>query len=151
MKRFVFRLATLLRVKESLEKEQKAKLMEIRERLRRLEDELAAMRARQAELSEMYAKETRTGITGDRMQSYMFYFDHMRDTIVEQNERIREADEERLRRQDALLRTMKEIKTLNKLKETQYAEYLEEVAKEEEKAIGDIVSFKVTVGEGLAL
>lgn len=146
MKKFVFRLEFLLRVKLSLEKEQKAKLQEIQALLRSLEAELAAMRERQREQGIRFREESAKGISGERMAVYGHYFDHLRDAINEQIRRINEAREEKGRRQAALLRTMKEIKTLRKLRTAQYEEYLAEVAREEEKAIGDIVSFNATVG-----
>ncbi len=96
--------------------------------------------------SDEYAKESSAGITGWRLNAYSVFFEHMYETITEQRARIEEARAERSRRQAALLRTMKEIKTLRKLRDTQYAQYLTEVAKDEEKAIGDIVSFKTTTG-----
>ncbi len=147
MKRFVFRLEVLLKVKLTLEKEQKAKLHEIQELLRALTGELRRMQDEQAKLSDEYREESSSGITGDRLRVFGLYFDHMREAIKEQNKRIEEARAERMRRQAVLLRTMKEIKALKKLREAQYTEYLAEVAREEEKAIGDIVSFKAAAGE----
>lgn len=146
MKKFAFRLAVLLRFKLSTEKEQKAQLLEIQELLRRLEAERAELLARQAANGAAFAKEAREGITGERMLVYSHYFEHLRAAIAEQGRRIEAAKVEKGKRQAALLRTMKEIKALRKLREAQYAEYLAEVAREEEKAIGDIVSFNVTTG-----
>ena len=40
---------------------------------------------------------------------------------------------------------VKEIKTIEKLREEQYKAYLEEVSKEEEKVLGDLISFNKTM------
>jgi len=145
VRKFVFRLEMLLRVKLSTEKEQKAKLFEIQELLRSLEAELSALYQRQAAQTQMFREESAKGISGERMLVYGRYFEHLRDTIAEQIRRVEAAKVEKGKRQAALLRTMQEIKALRKLRTAQYEEYLAEVAREEEKAIGDIISFNVTM------
>lgn len=147
MKKFVFSLQVLLKVKLSLEKQQKAILLEIQQRIRALEAEMRELQERQALMQQEYVREAKDGIRSDRLQIYGRYFDRLREDINRQVERIAQAKAERAEAQEKLLRTMKEIKALNKLRERQYQLYLAELAREEEKAIGDLVSFKVASGE----
>lgn len=147
MKKFVFSLQVLLKVKLSLEKQQKAVLMEVQQRLYEQEAQMRRLKEQQAVMQDEYGKETKKGIRSDRLQIYGRYFDRMREDIAGQKKLIEQTQEERAQAQAVLLRTMKEIKSLNKLRERQYQEYLAEVAREEEKAIGDLVSFKVASGE----
>lgn len=147
MKKFSFTLEVLLKVKCSLEKQHKALLMEAQRRLLALEEELLGLYARRETTQQEYRQEGVSGVHPDRLRVYGFYFEHLRQAIAEQKERIEAAQQEKLRLQAQLLRTMKEIKALRKLREKQYQEYLAQVAREEEKAIGDLVSFKVASGQ----
>ena len=71
------------------------------------------------------------------------YFRFLRDAIKEIRRRIAEAEQYVSECQERLITTMKEIKTYTKLRDEQYQIYLKEVQTEEEKEMGDIVSFKV--------
>ena len=57
--------------------------------------------------------------------------------------KIKNAETAKLRCQEVLIITMREIKTYNKLRGKQYQEYLKEAAAEEEKELSDIISFSV--------
>ena len=146
MKKFVFRLQTLLKVKEAIEKQQKAHLAMVQQKLYALIDELEFLRDKRNALNEQYQQEASQGMRSDIMHIYLRYFDHLRDMIYETVVKIEEVRKEKARAQAALLRTMKEIKALKKLKEAQYKEYLAEVAKEEADAINEMVSFKAAAG-----
>ncbi len=146
MKRFVFRLQTLLKVKEAIEKQQKAHLAMVQQKLYALIDELKFLRDKRDTLNAQYQQEASQGMNADIMQLYLRYFDHLRDLIYETVVKIEDTRKERARAQAALLRTMKEIKSLKKLREDQYHEYLAEVAREEADAINEIVSFKAASG-----
>ena len=63
-------------------------------------------------------------------------------------ERIKKAEKIVSECQSRLIVTMKEIKTYDKLRAEQYQEYLKEVQSEEEKVIGDLVSFTTISEEG---
>ena len=83
---------------------------------------------------------------GQALNEHDVYFRFLRDALKELRERIVKAEELVRKCQDQLIITMKELKTYKKLREEQYARYLKEVQAEEEKEMGDFVSFN-TVAE----
>ncbi len=143
MKKFKFTLATLLKIKEAQEKQRKQEFAEAERLLRAAQDELAALCAEFENKRAEYNEKLKTGVDVNDMQAYSLYFTYLRERTDLQKLKVRQAEEERLRRQKALIEAMTEVKALNKLKETQYEAYLQELKVEQEKEIGDFVSFNV--------
>lgn len=143
MKKFVFQLQSLYDVKQTLETQQKNQLKQIEARLAKLREELEILQASFAKSRDEYRTETVTGIQADKLRWYGAYFDLLNKSITAQKEKIAQAEEQRKKCVEALVEIMKEVKSLEKLKEKQYEEYLKEVKNEEEKAIGDMISYKV--------
>jgi flagellar export protein FliJ len=54
-------------------------------------------------------------------------------------------ERERELRMQKLVHTRKEIKLLDKLRETQYAEYQDNAKKQHDKFVDDLVSYNVTI------
>lgn len=146
MKRFRFSLQTLLNVKESLKKQRQAELAAAKtyaEQCRSaLEQSKRHLRERMREMAEKTA-----GMDVEEMKVYAKHFVFVRDRIEQQKEVLSEAMEEVRRRQQAVIEMMQEVKILEKLREKQYLAYLEEVKVEQEKEIGDFVSFMVGSAE----
>ena len=69
------------------------------------------------------------------------YFRYLRGAVIAVREKIVRAERVVSECQARLITTMRELKTYNKLRAEQYLEYLKEVQSEEEKEIGDLVSF----------
>ena len=63
--------------------------------------------------------------------------------IAAQKQSIALAEKEREKIIEALVAIRKEIKSLESLREKQYEEYLAEEKREQEQAIGDVVSYQV--------
>ncbi len=143
MKKFVFQLQSLYDVKQTLETQQKNQLQQIEAKLAKLREEMELLQDSFAKSREEYRAETEKGIQADRLSRYGEYFDLLNRSITAQRERIAQAEVQRKKCVEALVEIMKEIKALEKLKEKQYEEYLKEVKNEEEKAIGDMISYKV--------
>jgi flagellar biosynthesis chaperone FliJ len=61
---------------------------------------------------------------------------------------IRDAERIAELKKSELVAIMREIKTLERLKEEQYLTYLEDSAKEQEKELGDLMSFQSTGEKG---
>jgi flagellar export protein FliJ len=150
LKRFVFTLQSVLAYKQTVEKKQKAELAEIRallQRLRAQDAELDAAFERTGQSLERALREQKD-VPGE-MARHDAFFRRIRDEKAALAVKIALAEQERIRRQEALIATMKEIKTLENLKEEQYALYLEETAQEEAKELGDLISFKANNREAL--
>lgn len=142
MKKFVFSLQSVLNYAVTLEKTQKAELSRAQEALNKLLDRLR-------ELEEAYRRNCESQEAaikrGDNLPAELnkhdLYFQYLRDAKNELAVKIEAAEKERDKCRERLISTMKQIKVYTKLKQEQYIEYLHEVKLEEEKEIGDIVSF----------
>ncbi len=143
MKRFVFTLQSVLKYKLTVEKKQKAELAAVVALLARLYEQ-----EKQLELAfENCAKSLEQALRNhidvpqelSRHDAYFLLLREQKDALMK---KIEAAEKEKIRCQQALLATMNEIKTLEKIKDEQYAAYLEEVRAEEAKDIGDLVSYK---------
>jgi len=148
MKKFVFTLRTVFDYKLTVEKTQKAALAAAEALLRELyaEDKkldetfLRNSLAREVELRDKTA-DTQS------LAAYDAYFLYISEEKKKLKIKIINAEAEKLRCQEALIITMKELKAYNKLRDKQYQEYLKDVAAEEEKELGDIISFSVATGK----
>ena len=149
MKKFVFSLQPLFNYKQTVEKQQKAELSDAQQKLRDLLDE-------ERRLMDAYAENERSLVEALRdnnnissaLREHDAFFRYLRDALQELRERIAVAERVVRECQTRLIATMREIKTYNKLRAEQYQEYLKEVQSEEEKEIGDLVSFNTISEKG---
>ncbi|MDR2357757.1 MAG: flagellar export protein FliJ [Oscillospiraceae bacterium] len=149
MKKFKFTLESVERYKKTVEKLQRAELKEAQNALR------DAYR-RDGELAESFesgrqqrAAELRGGATSaERLVAYDRFFTRVRDARAKVASEIERAALEVGKREAALLATMRELKVYKKLRGRQYAEYMTQMRAEDEKNVGDLVSFDV-ISEGV--
>lgn len=144
MKRFVFTLQTVYDVALSTEKQQKVQIRRLEEQLRQLNEELNAMKEQYLDAKERCAKEMETGLASDRLAQYSLYFESLIARMVEHKEAIISTEKERERWMQMRIQTRREIRTYETLRDAQYEEYLLEMKREEEKEIGDLLSFQVS-------
>ena len=143
MRKFVFTLQTLLNVKATLEKQKKTELAAQNLLIARLEDELAAMYARlDAAIAEYNAKMEAGGMSPGDAAAYGSGFRAMYDRIHEQHEKIESAERVRERMQRELTELLGERKMRENLRQKQFMEYMEELRREEAKAVDDYMSSK---------
>jgi len=149
MKKFVFSLQALFDYKLTVEKQQKAELRNAQQRLKELLAEEQRLLNAYAENERSLEKALRENVdVVAALSEHDAYFRYLRDALNEIRERIVRAEKIVAECQARLIITMREIKTYRKLRSEQYQEYLKEVQTEEEKEIGDLVSFNVVSGEG---
>ena len=147
MKKFVFTLQALYNYKLTVEKLQKAELKRAQQALRELLDEELRLLRAYADNERSLEKALRENIdVASALTEHDAYFRFLRDALKEIRERILEAEDVVTQCQNRLIITMKELKTYLKLREEQYFEYLKEVQTEDDKNMGDLVSFK-TISE----
>jgi len=148
MKKFKFTLQSLFNYKQTVEKMQKAELQKARLALRELLEEekrlLEAYAGNERSLEKALIENTDVAAA---LSEHDIYFTFLRDAIKEIRERIARARELVAQCQERLLITMKELKTYTKLRDEQYQNYLKEVQAEEDKEIGDLVSFNTIIEE----
>ena len=142
MKKFKFTLATLLKVKEALEKQKKQELAEAEQALALARRELEALEGDFERRRQEHNAILQEGADAVELQSFARYFEYLRERIRLQRVKIRQAEAERQRRREALVEAMTEVKALDKLKEAQYEAYKLELKAEQEREIGDFVSFQ---------
>ena len=144
MKRFVFTLQPLYNYKQTVEKLQKAELRKAQQVLKELLDEeqrlLSAYESNERSLERALRENINVAAA---LTEHDAYFRFLRDALKAVRKKIIEAEEAVRECRDRLIITMKEIKTLVKLRTEQYHEYLREVQAEEDKEMGDLVSFNV--------
>ena len=144
MKKFVFTLQALFNYKITVEKQQKAELRNAQQKLRELQAEEQRLLDAYADNERSLEKALRENIdVVAALSEHDSYFRFLRDALKEIRERIVRAERVVSECQERLILTMREIKTYNKLRAEQYHEYMKEVQSEEEKEIGDLVSFNV--------
>ena len=142
MKKFKFTLQSLYNYKLTVEKMQKAELRKAQQVLRELLAEEQRLRNAYAENERSLDRALRENIdVASALSEHDAYFRYLRDAIKEVREKIIKAEEVVAECQERLIITMKEIKTYEKLREEQYERYKKEIQAEEEKEIGDLVSF----------
>ncbi|MCL1820897.1 MAG: flagellar export protein FliJ [Oscillospiraceae bacterium] len=144
MRKFKFTLNTLLTVKISLEKQKSLELADQNRVILMLEIELDALKARlKASTNEYGEKMEKGGMSAGDIAAYSTGIRALFDRIAEQMESIRRAVKVKEKITDELITIMGERKMLENLKEKQYAEYLDEVRREDAKIIDDFMSTKI--------
>ena len=142
MKKFKFSLQALFSYKLTVERMQKAELKKAQQVLRELLTEEQRLLEAYAENERSLERALRENIdVASRLSEHDAYFRYLRDALKEIRERIIKAQELVDKCQERLIITMKEIKTYEKLRKEQYERYKKEVQTEEDKEIGDLVSF----------
>jgi flagellar FliJ protein len=140
MRKFTFTLHALLHLKESIEKQERNNLAVATRRLHELEAERDEMARRRESAAASYGEKLAGGMPVADTQRFTDFFRMMKDTIEEQDRKIAAAHEEIEACRKRLVEVLREIRTLEKLREKQYALYLQEAQAEEERMIGDFVS-----------
>jgi len=148
MKKFVFTLEAVAKYKQTVEKKQKADLSRVMYLLNTLYAEekklLAAIEENAASLMRALSENHDVLTEIKRHDIYQIF---LRERLEEIREKISRAEAEKKRIQALLIITMKELKTLTRLREEQYRAYLEEVRREEYTLIQDLISHKTVAGQ----
>lgn len=144
MKKFSFTLQALLHLKESLEKQERNNLAVLTRRLNELLSDRDDMVRRRENASELYSAKLASGMMASETQQYTHYFRMMKETLEEQAKKIKLVQDDIEACRQKLVEVMREIHMYENLKDKQYQEYLQEVQIEEEKTIGDFVSYQST-------
>ena len=149
MKKFVFTMQSLLNVKSSLEKQAKADLADCQARLRLFLQEMDDIKHRAAlKRNEFRDDMRRGGMTSFDMTTYFIGFRALQELVDAQQEKINICTKEKDRLQKKVVELMSERKMLEKLREKQREEYLEEAHAEDAKMMDDFMSYQVRKGGG---
>lgn len=147
--KFKFTLEAVDKYKKTVERLQRAELKEAQAALRRLYEEDGELARAFEDSARARLAQIRGGATdAEALMRYDRFFTRIREERARLAESIERATEEVGRREARLLATMRELKVYGKLRARQYAEYLSQLRAEDEKNVGDLVSFDV-ISEGV--
>lgn len=144
MKKFVFTLQSLLNLKQSQEKQERNNLASLTIRLNQLLAERDDMFERREKASASYSEQLASGMRAAETQQFTSYFRMMKDLLAEQDRKIEAAQRETEECRRRLVEVLREIHMLDNLREKQYQQYQLELQIEQDKTIGDYVSYQST-------
>lgn len=136
-----FKLEKVLNYKENMENVKKGQYGEVTNKLKKAEKTLFQYKNNKKNLiSERNNEDTNTNI--GKLKIYSEYLKNINKDIKNQEEIISQINKELKEAQEELMEAMKEKKTLEKLKEKDYDEFVIESNRDEEKLIDELNSFK---------
>ena len=140
MKKFKFRLESLLKVKEHLERERQKEHAEARERVARQRDRLSGLDAQR----QTTVRQQRERLTGDISVADLLvcsrYLVKLKSSTMEGTEILRGLEAEADQSRDRLIDASRQKKIYDKLRERQREKYLEELKRLENKEIDEIAT-----------
>ncbi|MDR2167851.1 MAG: flagellar export protein FliJ [Clostridiales bacterium] len=145
MAKFNFKLAPILSIKEKIEDLKKNELAKAIMALEAEKAKLAQLRQTRADCIESFRNSINTGVKPIDIRQHNIFLDRLKVLIREQKEAIVRAEAKVEEARLALVEAMRERKSLDKLKENDYEEYLVEEKKAEQKGIDEVVSYKTAV------
>ena len=142
MKKFMFPLQSVLDLKEKMESQEKILFQTAMAELRKEQAELETLEQRKFEYEERMRESVRSKLNLLSVKTNKEAIEILKEMIQQQIGKVRRAERHaevaRMRLEDA----MKERKTLEKLKEDAFSDYVKEYEKEEQKEIDELVSFR---------
>lgn len=147
MKKFMFDLQGVLGIKEKLEGQARVDFGVARARLTAEEEKKEALVLQRKE----YEKELKDTMTGAldilEMNRLKNAVDVMNERIRVQDGAVKRAERQLESARLKLNKVVQERKTIEKLREKKFEEYLKEIDAEERKTVDELVSYRYTSGE----
>lgn len=145
MKKFVFSLQSWYDMQLGIEKQHKLQIGIIEAKINACRDELAELGRCFDRTKEEFFGEVSQGMIAHRANHYGSFFDTTKATMAAVTDQMGKLEEEKAEWMQKLVLVRRDIKLLDKLRESQYSEYLAEVKKNQNKFVDDFVSYKVTI------
>ncbi len=148
MAKYVYKLQSLINVKEKLEEQKKNELAIQNNKLNKEKEILDNYYLEISDILQQQEEKQTLKINAFQMQQYIKYIDKLKLEIEKQVKVVEKEKQiaEKIRLE--LLEFTKAKKSLEKLKEKDYQNYLEEEKKAEQKIVDEIVSYKYNSREG---
>lgn len=146
MKQFVFSLQSFYEMQEGIEKQLKLQMSAIEAELALHIRELEALNASFDNTKTEYAAAVSRGIQAMKIGNYGLFFDKLRAVILIQQGKIAKLEAEKAKCLQNLIEVRREKMLLDKLREEQYAQYMDGVKKHQAKVMDDFVSYTITDG-----
>jgi flagellar protein FliJ len=139
MKRFAFRLETVLRHRKNLEEKERNELFRLVSLLNQKCDQLKKLQDKNDDTLMELTNRKLEDFEHTEISWFYTYLEHLRREMEQCRKKITELEEQIQNQQMALVEASKRKKILDTLKTRQEKEYLTRVEKEEQKAVDDIV------------
>lgn len=145
MKRFEFTLQPLYDMQESIEKQYKMQMSEIENELSRRLNDLDVLNNNFEKMKNEYCSAVKKGVQAIKISEYGNFFDRLKSVMGLLQDKIKYLENEKEKCLQKLVQARKEKKLLDKVRENQYSEYMDDVKKEQDKRVDDLVSYRVSV------
>lgn len=142
MKKFIFPLQSVLSLKEKIESQEKIFFQTAMAELRKEQAELEALENRKTGYEERLRECVRSKLDLLSVKKNKEAIEIIKEMIQQQTGKVRKAERHAEVARIRLEEAMKERKTLEKLRDDAFAEYVKEYEKEEQKEIDELVSFR---------
>lgn len=142
MKKFIYPLQNVLKLKEKIESQEKALFRAAIEELRTEQEKLECLERRKRAYEEKLRESVSARLDLLIVKTNKEAVEIMKDKIKQQLGQVRRAERHLEVARNRLEEAMKERKTLEKLKEDAFAAYKKEYESEERKEIDELVSFR---------
>lgn len=142
MKKFIFGLEALLDVKKMQKDHLHKEYIQAAAQLEQALEEKETLETECRQENEKYEAKVKKGIAAGDLEGYSIFFKALHESIAEACRRITRAGEETEAKRDALACAYREVKSLEKLREKQYGEYLEQEEKKETRLTEDILAYR---------
>lgn len=142
MKRFDFKLSSLLAFREYLERIARKETALAHKDVRASQKTIESLKERHIKTAELLDRTLVKGIKAEELQLYNGYLDMVNFSIVEERqnkEQLKKILDERIAE---LTKKSVDKKVIERLKEKKMTEYMEEFRKSEQEAIDEVVSLK---------
>ena len=143
MKRFSFRLESILSLKKSLELQKQNEIAQIDEEISRINTGILCVDREFAEKKEEVMTRLANGETANVLSNFTQYFLALRDKRKDLEKQLEGANRIREMLRKELITIVTERKAIEQLKEKQFREYLYELKIEQQKEVDDLLSCKV--------
>jgi len=142
LKKFIYPLQSVLNLKEKLESQEKVFFQAAMAELRKEQEALEELEQRKFGYEERLRDCVSTKLDLLSVKTNKEAIEIIKEMIHQQTGRVRRAERHAEVARKRLEEAMKERKTLEKLKDDAFAEYMKEYEKEEQKEIDELVSFR---------
>ncbi len=142
MAKYTYRLQSLINIKEKLEEQKKNELAVENNKLNQEKQVLTELYQEMSSTLDKQEKEQKQSINAIQLQLYINYTDKLKIEIKQQLDKVEKQEKKTEEVRLELLEYTKAKKSLEKLKEKDYENYLEEEKRAEQKLVDEIVSYK---------
>lgn len=147
MKKFRYSMQSLLVIKQKLEDQAKAAFAAAQLRLNEEEEHLLALQRQREEYVEEKRKVMSERLDVPKLNRLQLAVEAMDDRIVRQKQNVKKAELALQKAEEALIDSMMERKTQERLRENAFEAYRQEMNAEEQKEIDERTSFQYGRGD----